>query len=84
MNVAMEAIQNVELMDLKDRVSKGLSGGEKRRLSIAIALICSPGVVFLDEPTVTLYQLTQNRQASTPKSKELSGTSLTTPRKAAQ
>ena len=36
------------------RTSKALSGGLRRRLSLAIALIGSPPVVFLDEPTTGL------------------------------
>ncbi|KAI9592525.1 hypothetical protein BDF19DRAFT_211325 [Syncephalis fuscata] len=49
-----KAIENVALQDFRERLSKGLSGGEKRRLSIAISLIGSSGVVFMDEPTTGL------------------------------
>ncbi|KAJ3301174.1 hypothetical protein HDU76_005822, partial [Blyttiomyces sp. JEL0837] len=49
-----QALKRVSLTSLKDRYSKRLSGGEKRRLSIAIALLGSPAVVFLDEPTTGL------------------------------
>ncbi|CAG8546687.1 16969_t:CDS:10 [Funneliformis caledonium] len=51
---AKQALKQVRLEDFADRLSKGLSGGEKRRLSIAISLIGNPVVVFLDEPTTGL------------------------------
>ena len=41
-------------MDLKqycDREAGGYSGGNKRKLSVAIALVGSPQIVFLDEPS---------------------------------
>lgn len=47
-----KAIESVALKKFEHRLSKNLSGGEKRRLSIAISLIGGPKVVFLDEPTV--------------------------------
>lgn len=47
----------IELVDLKDKTNalyKNLSGGLKKRLAIATALVNDPEVVFLDEPTTGL------------------------------
>lgn len=33
---------------------RGISGGERKRTSIAMELIVSPGIIFLDEPTTGL------------------------------
>lgn len=47
----------IELVDLKDKANtlyKNLSGGLKKRLAIATALVNDPEVVFLDEPTTGL------------------------------
>jgi ABC-type Na+ transport system ATPase subunit NatA len=44
-------VEEVGLNDKIDQPSSSLSGGMKRKLSVAIALIGDPRVVFLDEPT---------------------------------
>jgi ABC-2 type transport system ATP-binding protein len=51
---AQELLELVELVDAADRRIKGYSGGMKRRLDLASALVHQPQVLFLDEPTTGL------------------------------
>src|SRR5213592_2010246 len=49
-----ELLARVGLDDAADRKVRGYSGGMKRRLDLAMALVHSPRILFLDEPTTGL------------------------------
>jgi ABC-2 type transport system ATP-binding protein len=53
--VAMDdLIEMCELQDILDRDNKKISGGQRQRLFLAIALANDPELIFLDEPTTGL------------------------------
>ena len=47
-------LERVGLADAADRAVRGYSGGMKRRLDLALALVHHPRILFLDEPTTGL------------------------------
>jgi ABC-type multidrug transport system ATPase subunit len=54
MDIVDKLLESVGLFDVKDRFAKKLSGGMKRRLGIAQALIGTPKILIVDEPTTGL------------------------------
>ncbi|MGZ6618782.1 MAG: ABC transporter ATP-binding protein [Solirubrobacteraceae bacterium] len=57
-----EVIALVELTEKRDVRAKDLSGGQRRRLDLALALVGDPELIFLDEPT-TGFDPAARRQA---------------------
>lgn len=51
---SQELLGQLDLADVWSRPTGSLSGGQRRRLDIAMGLVHGPGLVFLDEPTAGL------------------------------
>ena len=57
---AAELLEQFQLTDARDRTLKTYSGGMRRRLDVAAALVARPKVLFLDEPTTGLDPQSRN------------------------
>lgn len=68
---AEELLQEFDLVKAADRPLKTYSGGMRRRLDLAVSLIATPPVIFLDEPTtgldprsrIAMWQIIRDLQA---------------------
>ncbi|HOV21278.1 MAG TPA: ATP-binding cassette domain-containing protein [bacterium] len=62
--MAIEVLENVGLEGVEDLMPEQLSGGMKKRVSIARALISRPEILFYDEPTTGLDPITSSNITS--------------------
>ena len=71
--IVARAIRNVELTEHKHKLIKNLSGGQKKRASIAVELLSDPNLFFLDEPASGLDPGTERKLMKTLKAMAASG-----------
>jgi ABC-2 type transport system ATP-binding protein len=56
-----ELIEALSLSEFVDRYTKTYSGGQKRKLDIAVGMVARPKVLFLDEPTTGLDPVSRSQ-----------------------
>jgi ABC-2 type transport system ATP-binding protein len=71
-----ELIDLVDLREKEKTLCRDLSGGQRQRLSVVLALINKPEIVFLDEPTTGLDPQARHRMWDTIRSIQHSGATV--------
>lgn len=71
-----KALEFTGLVDRKEDFPKNFSGGMKRRLNIACAIVHSPKLVFMDEPTVGIDPQSRNHILNSIKELNKMGTTI--------
>ena len=74
--IAVDLLKKFELTDAADRRVATFSGGMRRRLDIAMSLIGSPTIIFLDEPTNGLDPEARNEMWETIRTLAKKGTTV--------
>ncbi|MCL2828257.1 MAG: ATP-binding cassette domain-containing protein [Oscillospiraceae bacterium] len=72
-DVVTRVIDSVELTAHREKMIKNLSGGQKKRASIAVELLSDPNLFFLDEPASGLDPGTERNLMATLKAMAVSG-----------
>jgi ABC-2 type transport system ATP-binding protein len=73
---AAELLETFDLTEAADRLARTYSGGMRRRLDLAAALVARPPVVFLDEPTTGLDPVSRRSLWSTIEERVAAGTTV--------
>jgi ABC-2 type transport system ATP-binding protein len=73
---ASELLERFSLTDAADRLAKTYSGGMRRRLDLAAALVARPPVLFLDEPTTGLDPVSRLQLWETIEARVAAGTTV--------
>jgi phospholipid/cholesterol/gamma-HCH transport system ATP-binding protein len=60
----LEVLENVGLSDAIDKMPSQLSGGMRKRISLARTIVVDPGIILYDEPTTGLDPLTSDEISS--------------------